>query len=602
MTAATYASDLTDIFLFEVTTGVSAYGGGGAGLGTGADFAMEGTLAVDKQITNAEKGFMFDAGSAFTIGADDHFFTWIMGSTPGICDTRDNRGIVICIGDSTTAFVKFHVDGGDTLPLGGGKPHAIRFVNTTLTNFRTLVGTPGTSPQTVGGGLNTTATAKAANLGVDGARIGTGYDILNGTGADPEADFAGIASDDEGTSEGIFQTGLGGFNLQGKIRIGAAGTACEFLDSNTNIFILDTRHSLADFSEFLIEHASTIFTLTNVNFLALGTNNPGRLEMLTSTSTLAFTNVGFIDFGATILGTGATMTGCRWLGCDQITANGAAFGGSTFSGYEGTANTSYMIWDTAADPNGELDDTSFTKGTAATHAIEFGTTSPLTMTLTDVAFNGYNASNGQNDSTLHFKRTSGTINLTITGGTTPSYRTDGATINLISGSVTVAVHAQEADGTSIVGARVILKASNGTGPFPFEETVTIVNSGTTATVAHTAHGMATNDKTEINGASHWQNNGAFQITVTGANEYTYTMPSDPGSSPTGTIKSTFVALEGTTNGSGDITTSRVYATNQPIIGRSRKSSASPFFKTFDITGTVNSATGFSATAVMSSDE
>ena len=131
----------------------------------------------------------------------------------------------------------------------------------------------------IGGGLNTTASAKAANLGVDGARIGTGYDILNGTGADPEANFAGIASDDEGTSEGIFQTGLGGFNLQGKIRIGASGTSCEFLDLNTNIFILDTRHSLTDFSEFLIENASTIVTLTNVNFLALGTNMVAKLKV-----------------------------------------------------------------------------------------------------------------------------------------------------------------------------------------------------------------------------------------------------------------------------------------------------------------------------------
>ena len=47
MTAATYTSDLTDIFLFETTTGISAYGGGGAGLGAAPDFAMEGTNAVD---------------------------------------------------------------------------------------------------------------------------------------------------------------------------------------------------------------------------------------------------------------------------------------------------------------------------------------------------------------------------------------------------------------------------------------------------------------------------------------------------------------------------------------------------------------------------
>lgn len=436
MTVASYASDLSDIFLAETTTGVSAYGGGGAGLGTGADFAMEGSLAVDKQITNAEKGWLFDNVSNFIIGADDHFFIWVMGATPGLNDTRNNRGIVGCIGDDTTNFVKFHVDGSDTLPLGGGKVYPIRFVNTTLTNFRTLVGSPGTTPSQIGCGLNTTASVKAGNLGGDGIRIGTGYDILNGTGADPEADFVGIASDDESTSEGVFQTGIGGFNLQGKLRIGSASTACEFLDQNTNIFILDTFHSLTNFTEILIEHASSIVTLTNVNINALGTNNPGRLEVLTSAATLAFTNVGFIDFGVTILGTGSTLTGCRWIGADIVTANGATLTGGTVSGFEGTANTSPLIWDVNTNPDGKLDGIVFAKGSAATHAIEFGANIPAEITIRDCDFSGYNATQNQDDSIFHFKDTSGTVTINLIGCTSDvafatAFRTDGAIITIV---------------------------------------------------------------------------------------------------------------------------------------------------------------------------
>lgn len=602
MTVATYTSDLSDINLFETTGSITAYGGGASGLGASPDYAIEGTNAVDKQVSAAEKGFMYDNTSNFTIGADDHFYIWMIVGVPGLADTRNNRGIHVSIGDDTSNFVKFHVNGGDTLPLGGLVPYAVRFVNTTLTNFRTLVSTPGTTPSWIGGGANITGSAKFSNLGIDAARIGTGYDILNGTGADPEANFAGIATDDESTAEGVLQTAAGGFKLQGKLRIGSASTACEFLDLNTNIFLVDTFHSLTDFNEILLEHASSILTLTNVNFIALGTNSPGRLEMLTATATIAANNVGFIDFKDTILGSGATMTGCRWIGCDQITANSATFTDSTFSGFEGTANTSYMIWNTAVDPNGELDGTAFTKGTAATHAIEFGLTSPLTMTLTDVNFSGYNASDAQNDSTLHFKRTSGTIDLTITGGTTPSFRTDGATINIISGSVDVTVTATETDGTPIENVRVNVRAADGAGPFPFEETVTIANSATTATVTHTTHGLATNDKVEINGASHWQNNGVFQITVTGGGTYTYTMPSDPGSSPTGSIDSTFVALNGLTNVSGVVTASRVYASSQNVTGVARKGSASPFFVPADINDTVSNTAGMSVTAVMVSDE
>ncbi len=447
MTLATYTSDLTDIFLFQVTAGVSAYGGGGAGLGTGADFAMEGTLAVDKQITNAEKGFLFDNVSNFTIGADDHFFIWVMGATPGICDTRDNRGIVGGIGDDTSNFVKFHLHGSDTLPLGGGRSYALRYVNTTLTNFRTLVGTPGTTPSQIGGGLSTTATAKAANLGVDGARIGTGYDILHGTSADPEANFAGIAADDEGTSEGIFQTAPGGYTWKGKLRIGDASNPCEFLDSDATLNIEDTRHSLTDFTEMILEHASSILTLTRITFNALGTNNPGRFEMITSAATADLTSCTFNGFGVTILGTGATFDSCTWINADIITANGADLSGSEITGFEGTTDTSALLWNTSTDPNGLLDSMTFTKGTAATHAIEFTASAPLTMTLQAPTFNGYNVANGNNDSTFLFADRGSDVTWTVnivagTGNFSYKKARAGDTVN-VSASVSVQIKAQD---------------------------------------------------------------------------------------------------------------------------------------------------------------
>ncbi len=697
MVAATYVSDLVEIFLFEVTTGVAAFnitGSGGASLGASGDYAVEGSNAVDKQISNSEKGFMFQDSSPFTIGADDHLYIWINLAVYGLAATRDDRGICVCVGDDTTNFVQYHMNGSDTLPRGGAKPYAVRFNNVPLTNRRTVTGTPGTTPDNLGCTASVTATAKFSNLGADAARVGNGYDILNGTGGDPEANFAGIASDDEGTAEGIFQTADGGYSLQGKLRIGSSGTECEFLDLNTNVFLVAALegHTLRDFTEILLEHVDSILTLTNVNIIALGTYNRGRLEMITEAATIAAVNVGFIGFGETFLGTGATFTGCRWIGCDQVVAKGATLTDSTISGFEDLRlvdaqdETSYnnspttegtfvggsgyvaaetielddgsiitidlvstgevteftvdsstgnkvadgdtlvqvdtsgtgtgftlspeedniddrasLLWNTADDPNGEMDGMSYTKGAEPTHAIEFGTTSPLTMTLTDVDFFGY-GSTGDKDAAVWFRRISGTINLTITGGTTPSFKTDGAAINIISGSVTVQVTATESDGTPVENSRVVLVAADNSGPFPFEESVTISNSGTTATVTHTGHNMATNDKTEINGANHWQNNGVFQITVNDANEYEYTLPSDPGGSPTGSITSTFVALEGLTNASGIVTTSRVYSSSQPITGRSRKSSASPFFKTAEINDTIDNAEGLSVTAVMISDE
>jgi hypothetical protein len=68
-----------------------------------------------------------------------------------------------------------------------------------------------------------------------------------------------------------------------------------------------------------------------------------------------------------------------------------------------------------------------------------------------------------------------------------------------------------------------------------ETIVTITNSGTVATVSHTAHGLNTGASVSISGANEPEYNGTWTITVVDANSYTYTMDSSPGGNATGTI-------------------------------------------------------------------
>ena len=114
--------------------------------------------------------------------------------------------------------------------------------------------------------------------------------------------------------------------------------------------------------------------------------------------------------------------------------------------------------------------------------------------------------------------------------------------------------------------------------------------------------MSTGDKVEILGASLQQNNGVFSITVTDTNTYTYTMASDPGSSPTGTIKATYAALSGLTDSNGEITMSKSFNNNQPITGRVRKSSSSPYYISSNFVGTIDKSSGFAITIQLISDE
>ena len=591
--------------MFESTSGVGAYGGGGAGLTAGTDFAIEGTNCVMKQIKAAEKGFLYDAVTNFTIGADDHFYIWVRGATPGVCDTRDNRGIVVCIGDDTSNFVKFHVNGKDTLPRGGTLPYAIRYVNTTLTNYRTLVGSPSTTPSQIGGGLKGLASVKTDNIGVDAARIGTGYDITGGTGVDDPGEFQGIADDDDSTSEGVFRKPIqsGIFILQGKLRFGGTSNECEFTDTGAFVAAADTFHSLSDFNEILVEHADTIIDLTVCTFRGLGTNSPGRFEMITSAATVDMVGCSFIDWGDIILGTGASLLSCSFVNTDTITANGADLTGSKVEGYEVAADTSPLIWDVATDPDGLLDDMSFTKGTLATHAIEFGTSSPTAITLNGIDFSGYHANNGNNDSTFHIKRTSGTVTITIVGGSgNLSYKTAGATVVIIDNPATLELHVTDiGTGANISGARAYVTADS-VGPLPYQDSVTISRTGATASVAHTAHGLSNSDKVFIEGANQDEYNGVQTISNVSTNAYDYTVSGSPTTPATGTIKSTAVIIDGTTNASGLISDSRSYSSDQEIAGRVRHSSSSPFYKTSPIVGTIDSGTGLEIAVQMVRDE
>lgn len=605
MTAATYTSDLSDVFLFEGTGSVSAYGGGAAGLTAETEFAMEGTNAVDKQVTSsAEKGFMYDNTTNFTIGADDHFYIWMYSSVFGINDTYQNRGIHVSIGDDTSNFVKFHVDGINTLPFGGGKSYAVRFVNTASTNQRTLVSTPGTTPSWIGGGLNVTGNSKDVNLGIDGARIGWGYTITNGTGADTEADFAGIESDDSSTSEGVLQLANGGYNLTGKLKIGSTATECEFKDSNTNIYILSSFHHLADFAEILIENASSIVTLTNVSFISIPdpfpvdgsvTTNRGRLEVITDTATLTFQNVSFIGTSDTVLGSSSTLSSCNWIGTGRIDLNEADISGSniitsTVAADEGAIYDNRTT--TGATSVSELEGCTISQGTNAHHAIRFGTNVDDNLTLTGIEFTGFSSSDDVDGSTLRFDATTGSINVSLVDCTVDGNPASDANVGVDAGagfSVTLVVSpkttkvtVENSAGTFIQDARVFLQTSDtgGGSGFPYDAaTSTLTQTGGTATLtASAAHGLATNDYVVVRDAGDEYYNKVAQITVTSTTVFTYSVDSGASASAGGTPVFSYVAVYGLTDVNGEVQSSKTWSASQGLSGWVRKSTTSPYYK------------------------
>lgn len=452
MAAPSYTEDLTDVTLAETTTGWSAYGGGASGLAQNPDSSMQGTYGVGKQITAADKGMYYDNGSGITLGTGDHVYVWLFCTTPGLTDTIQNKGTSIYIGTTSANYCQYHVDGNDTYGAAGrvGKCYPIDYT-TRSTNasapYRTAAGTPGANPQLFGGGLVTTASVKGENVVIDAVRYGTGAYLTAGEltsagdGSDNPCTFAGFQAQNDSVSNrwGILTLVGGSYELQGKFVIGQnnAGTAtlARFKDSNKTITFANTIHAASTFNEIIIDHASTRVEWDNINLTALGTTSPGAITVNSANPTVIVNGGTFQGIGATTLRSNSTFTGSTWLNSGQITANTATITDCVISGYTGTSDTSALVWNTATNPSGYLDGNTFVKGTGTTHAIEFGTSSPTTIDLADMVFSGYGA-DASTSAALHFKRTSGSVTVNLSGMTTPTYKTDGATITFVN-AVTV---------------------------------------------------------------------------------------------------------------------------------------------------------------------
>jgi hypothetical protein len=182
------------------------------------------------------------------------------------------------------------------------------------------------------------------------------------------------------------------------------------------------------------------------------------------------------------------------------------------------------------------------------------------------------------------------------------YTSLGGTVNIVNAPEVTVTCLSAADSTAIQNARVLMTAASG-GDLPFEDSVTITSSGTTATVSHTSHGLRTGLKVLIAGATQSPYNGVFTITVVDANSYTYTMSTTAASPATGTIVATSVIIDGVTNSSGVATASprHRYTTDQPVLIIARQGTVSTYYKQ----GQVNSSivqTGLSSTVFMIEDE
>lgn len=611
MTAPSYTTDLAVVWDATNNTGWSELSGHTSG---GADayetdyyIQRSGCISQSTGVATAQTaGLEFDYGSNITISTGDCFFFWQIFLAPNAITSWATGGMRVVVGSSSGNVNHWNAVGNDfgRYPYGGWQNTAVDPTYTADGNDGTPAGTYrifGSLPN-IG-----SAVSKGNPHGVDAIRWGRGELIVEfGDLANGYVTFDGIAAtnDSQNNRWGLFQEQGIVYLWKGLMSLGNTTNAVDMRDSNINITADDTPRTYAAFNRIAISNASSRVDWTGVSIAAANASqlSRGRFEMVDNAD-INFDTCTFTDMDTFIFQSNATVLDTTFRRCNLVTLGGGVYNGCLFARSTVAADASAAIWNTNADVDGKLDDTFWSKGTNAHHAIELGPNTPSSITVRGWEVVDFNASNGQNDSVIY--NNSGkaiTVNVVGNIGTISYKNGTSASTSIVANPVTFTVHVANTSGTDVSGARVWVPVTSSAGGRPYQASVTITSSGTTATVAHTGHGLATNDYVWISGANEQAYNGTFQITVTGVDAYTYTMATTATSPATGTITSTFVVISGTTDVNGVISASYTWSSDQPVSGRVRKASGTPHYKTAPVTGTIDSGAGLTVDVQVITDE
>ena len=545
MVTPTYSTDLVDIDLagagttwIETGTWTSIF----SPTLNETDLFIQGANCVSSTVKTGLGCLVPPAAAAQTFPTDGAMLVWMNWSAPNSLEPASNGGIRTVIGSSNTAFYGFNQGGSDTYTYGGWLNLATGDPASVTPDY--TVGSPTTSKTTFGWAFNApiSVPGKGNPYSADAIRVGRcQLLVVNGDGTE-YGGFANAAANNDAIANrwGLLSSVSGGYLWKGLMSLGNTTNYVDFRDSNKAITIQNTPKVTPNFNKIEISNNSSNVALTAISIASLSSVARGNFEVVDATANVVLDTCTFTDMGWFNLQTVTTASSCTFRRCYTVNASSSNVQSSSFASYQGASNTSALRWTDNVDTNGKLNGCSFTHGSVANncHGLELANVSLTSITLTDVTFSGYSTANGNSNSAIHVMKSTGSLTINITGGDTPTILTEGATVAIVAGSVTISAKSINSAGANVASCRAILKASDGTGPFPYQEAVTIVNTGTSANVSHAIHGMATGDKVAINGASLWHNNGVFSITVIDTNYYNVTLPSDPGSSPTGTITST----------------------------------------------------------------
>lgn len=450
----------------------------------------------------------------------------------------------------------------------------------------------------------TSVVGTAKNCFWDAVRVGDGYKITSLDTDTITLEDIYNADSSSSYSYGIVGKKNGVYTIQGKLRFGDDTSGDIVFSDSAQVVVFPDNSKVSD-SFYGIEVLANSGGTTKFQ---LGTKSGDSgisgcvLKAIGSKSFSFDVSDGDIDelkiYGTSFLGGGAIsfpaaasgreVISCNFEECGQVVPSSVSMRKCNFINTSDA--DSALLWNEDIDI-GECSFISNTNGAGIEMPSAVG--SPYVYDNLQFSGNTYDVYNSSGSA----------IVISKTNGSNPSTY-EGSTVTFVGAAVDTVITVKDlSTGSVISGARVLVWVTNGVN-FPYLASVSIVGSGTTATVTHTAHGLATGDNVIIRGANEDVYNGAYTITKINDDSYSYQTNETIGISPaTGTITATFAFINTNTDGSGVAKDEdRLVNNDQSIEGWVRKGSSSPYYEEGKITGTVSSSSGYALIVLLARDE
>ena len=442
--AVSVTTDLTAITTAESTTDGGTFyrlnGTSNANPAQDLDAYIQGTGCVASKmgatIGTTNTGGHFNHTATFDL-TGKHIYHWRQIVTAGNMLTKANLGVTLGLTNtsttstttwSTTNFKQWFLDGSDTVKAAEGwKCYVIDPASTANASAGTL-----TLATVKNVGFicrqSSAVTATVSNQFVDAVRMGTGV-TASTTSAGDTVTLANIYSTDATptNSWGIVTQSAGVYYGAGKINVGLSGqtNTCSFTDADQVLVWRNYPVSSSLYAFNIVGNASFATTLQLTGWVVRGQASKTWDIVCGTGGVFKGYGCAFSNIQSATLSTGSLLNGCSVSASGTIEVNGATLTACTFSAHIATQ----LRVDSSAEMASIISNSFTSSGLG--HAIEI--TAPGTYTFSALTFAGYASTNGSTgNEAIYVNIASGTVTLNISGGSTPTYRTAGATVIVVS--------------------------------------------------------------------------------------------------------------------------------------------------------------------------